>query len=168
MKRGGEKKQGKRNKYAAPTIDSKRRAELHNSYHAFRFFFCPPLHFPSSREERECVRVRSYSGTGTSELSTPVSGGGGEWRIGSQEHGAPRDLRFPPDSRCFFLSFWVSFLGRRGSCFHGDGFRSSSLGFFSLSMMLVCGKDLNAGRVHFLVASGAFGCGSWDFAAVGE
>ena len=46
------------------------------------------------------------------------------------------------------------------------GFRSSSLGFFS--MMFVCGKDLNAGRVHFLVASGAFGCGSWDFAAVGE
>jgi len=49
------------------------------------------------------VRVRSYSGTGTSELSTPVSGGGGEWRIGSQEHGAPRDLRFPPDSRVEFV-----------------------------------------------------------------
>ena len=39
---------------------------------------------------------------------------------------------------------------------------------FFFFMMFVCGKDLNAGRVHFLVASGAFGCGSWDFAAVGE
>ena len=56
-----------------------------------------------------------------------VSGGGGERRIGSQEHGAPRDLRFPPDSRCFFLSFRVSFLGRYGSCFHGDALVSARL-----------------------------------------
>jgi hypothetical protein len=27
-------------------------------------------------------------------------------------------------------------------------------------MMFVCGKDLNAGWVHFRVASGTFGCGS--------
>ena len=98
------------------------------------------------------MRVRSYSGTGTSELSTPVSGGGGEWRIGSQEHGAPRDLRFPPDSRCFFLSFWVSFLGRRGSCFHGEGFRSSSLVFFLYD---VCVRERSE------CGSGAFPGSKW-------
>lgn len=77
-----------------------------------------------------------------------------------------RDLRFPPfEVILSFVSVKLLGLVRFLLSWGCAGFCSSSLGFF---FMLLCGKDLNAGWVHFRVASGGFRVRFWDSAAVGE